>query len=34
LRHIVATLADRKAVDTIVLDLHGLSEATDYFVIA
>ena len=34
LRHIVAALADRKAVDPIVLDLHGLSEATDYFVIA
>jgi ribosome-associated protein len=34
LRHITAALADRKAVDPIVLDLHGLSEATDYFVIA
>ncbi len=34
LRHIVDALADRKAVDPIVLDLRGLSEATDYFVIA
>jgi ribosome-associated protein len=34
LRTIVAALMDRKAVDAIVLDLHGLSEATDYFVIA
>ena len=34
LRLIVAALTDRKAVDPIVLDLHGLSEATDYFVIA
>lgn len=34
LREIVAALADRKAVDPIVLDLRGLSEATDYFVIA
>ena len=34
LRHIAAALADRKAVDLVVLDLRGLSEATDYFVIA
>jgi len=34
LRYIAAALTDRKAVDPIVLDLHGLSEATDYFVIA
>lgn len=34
LRRIVAALADRKAVDPIVLDLRGLSEATDFFVIA
>ena len=34
LRQIVAALTDRKAVDPIVLDLRGLSEATDYFVIA
>jgi ribosome-associated protein len=33
-REIAAALTDRKAVDPIVLDLHGLSEATDYFVIA
>ncbi len=33
-QEIAAALADRKAVDLIVLDLHGLSEATDYFVIA
>lgn len=34
LRQITAALSDRKAVDPIVLDLRGLSEATDYFVIA
>ena len=34
LRLVAATLADRKAVDPVVLDLRGLSEATDYFVIA
>ena len=34
LRYIAAALADRKAVDPVVLDLRGLSEATDYFVIA
>lgn len=34
LRHITVALADRKAVDPVVLDLRGLSEATDYFVIA
>jgi ribosome-associated protein len=34
LRHITAALMDRKAVDPLVLDLHGLTEATDYFVIA
>ena len=34
LKSIAAALADRKAIDPIVLDLHGLSEATDYFVIA
>lgn len=30
----LAGLADRKAVDPVVLDLRGLSEATDFFVIA
>jgi len=34
LRHIVAALMDRKAIDPVVLDLRGISEATDYFVIA
>lgn len=34
LRHIAAALMDRKPVDPVVLDLRGLSEATDYFVIA
>jgi ribosome-associated protein len=34
LRHISTALADRKAVDPVILDLRGLSEATDYFVIA
>lgn len=34
LRQITAALMDRKAVDPVVLDLRGLSEATDYFVIA
>ena len=34
LRRIAAALADRKAVDPLVLDLRGLSEAADYFIIA
>jgi len=34
LRQVTAALEDRKAVDPVVLDLRGLSEATDYFVIA
>jgi ribosome-associated protein len=34
LRQISSALADRKAVDPVILDLRGLSEATDYFVIA
>jgi ribosome-associated protein len=34
LRQVIAALEDRKAVDPVVLDLRGLSEATDYFVIA
>ena len=34
LRDISTALADRKAVDPVILDLRGLSEATDYFVIA
>jgi len=33
LRLVVQGLADRKAVDTVVLDLRGLCEATDFFVI-
>jgi len=33
-RLVTTALADRKAVDAIVLDLRGLSSATDYFVIA
>jgi ribosome-associated protein len=31
---VTETLKDRKAVDAVVLDLRGLSSATDYFVIA
>jgi ribosome-associated protein len=34
LRLVIAALLDRKAVDAVVLDLRGLSSATDYFVIA
>ena len=34
LRPVLEGLSARKAVDVIVLDLRGLSEATDYFVIA
>lgn len=34
LRLVIAALLDRKAVDAVVLDLRGLSTATDYFVIA
>ena len=34
LRPVLSGLSDRKAVDVVVLDLRGLSEATDYFVIA
>lgn len=34
LRLVTAALADRKAVEPLVLDLRGLSGATDYFVIA
>ena len=34
LRQVTVALSDRKAVDPVVLDLRGLSEATDYFVIA
>jgi ribosome-associated protein len=33
LRLVVDALADRKAVDAVVLDLRGLCAATDYFVI-
>jgi len=33
LQQVVDALADRKAIDTVVLDLRGLSSATDYFVI-
>src|SRR3989441_11293142 len=33
LRVVTAALADRKAVDPVVLDLRGLTAATDYFVI-
>jgi len=33
LRVVTQALADRKAVDPVVLDLRGLSSATDYFVI-
>jgi ribosome-associated protein len=34
LRLVTDALADRKAVEPVVLDLRGLSSATDYFVIA
>lgn len=34
LRLVTDALADRKAVDAVVLDLRGLCAATDYFVIA
>jgi ribosome-associated protein len=34
LERVTDALADRKAVDAVVLDLRGLSSATDYFVIA
>ena len=34
LQLVTAALADRKAVEPLVLDLRGLSGATDYFVIA
>lgn len=34
LRLVTAALADRKAVEPLVLDLRGLSGATDFFVIA
>jgi ribosome-associated protein len=34
LRTVTQALVDRKAVDPVVLDLRGLSSATDYFVIA
>lgn len=33
LRDVAAALADRKAIDPMVLDLRGLTAATDYFVI-
>src|SRR5437667_11281686 len=33
LSQVVDALVDRKAVDPVVLDLRGLCEATDYFVI-
>jgi ribosome-associated protein len=33
LRLVAAALSDRKAVDPVVLDLRGLTAATDYFVI-
>ena len=33
LQLVLSALADRKAVDPLVLDLRGLSEAADYFVI-
>jgi len=33
LRLVIAALADRKAVDPVVLDLRGLTAATDYFII-
>ncbi|HEX9703653.1 MAG TPA: ribosome silencing factor [Gemmatimonadales bacterium] len=34
LRLVSEALADRKAVDPLILDLRGLSSATDYFIIA
>ena len=34
MRLVTEALLDRKAVDAVVLDLRGLSSATDYFVIA
>ena len=34
LKPVLDGLSDRKAVEVVVLDLRGLSEATDYFVIA
>jgi ribosome-associated protein len=34
IRIAAATLDDHKAVDLVVLDLRGLSDATDYFVLA
>jgi len=34
IRPILEGLSDRKAVNVVVLDLRGLSEATDFFVIA
>ena len=37
LRHLrlaATTLDDNKAVDVVVLDLRGLSDATDYFIVA
>jgi len=34
LQLVLEALADRKAVDPVILDLRGLSAATDYFVIA
>lgn len=34
LKAVAQALVDRKAVDPVVLDLRGLSSATDYFVIA
>ncbi len=33
-RLVAAALADRKAIDPVILDLRGLTSATDYFVIA
>lgn len=33
LREVAAALADRKVVDAVVLDLRGISSATDFFVI-
>ena len=33
LRLVTAALADRKAIDPMVLDLRGLTAAADYFVI-
>lgn len=34
LRQVTQALLDRKAVDAVVLDLRGLSSATDFFIIA